>query len=418
MDEPKKNPIRDLHPNIWAVSLTSFFMDISSEMVLNILPLFLSSVLGVKTNIIGIIEGVAEATSSILKIFSGWLSDKLRSRKWLAVAGYGISALAKPFFYLASSWEAIGAIRWADRVGKGVRTAPRDALVADTVKPEQRGLAFGLHRAADTAGAMLGILIAAFVVWKVQAAGSSLQESTFRTIVLISIIPAVLAVISLAVMTREKKPEGVAKAPKISFKGLGKNFMFFMIIVGIFDLGNSSDAFLVLRAQERGMTTLHILLMLAVFNLVYTLVSTPAGMISDKIGRKKLIIGGWTMYALIYLGFALAQNVTHIWLLYVAYGLYYGMAYGTAKAMLSDLVPKDLRGTAFGTYNAVLGILDFPASLIAGLLWSGAGGWNGFGPSAPFFFGAVLATIAIVMMLIWKPSAPNTEAVEGAAAVN
>jgi MFS family permease len=265
---------------------------------------------------------------------------------------------------------------------------------------------------------MLGILIAAFVVWKLQAAGSTLQENTFRTIVLISIIPAVLAVISLAVMTREKKPEGEAKAPKISFKGLGKNFTLFMIIVGIFDLGNSSDAFLVLRAQERGMSTLHILIMLAVFNLVYTLVSTPAGMISDKIGRKKLIIGGWTMYALIYLGFALAQNVTQIWLLYVAYGLYYGMAYGTAKAMLSDLVPMELRGTAFGTYNAVLGIIDFPASLIAGLLWSGAGSWAGFGPSAPFFFGATLATIAIVMMLLWKPEPLKTDAVEGTAAVN
>jgi len=404
MDQPKKNPLRELPPNIWAVSLTSFLMDISSEMVLNILPLFLSSVLGVKTNIIGIIEGVAEATSSVLKVFSGWLSDKLRSRKWLAVIGYGISALAKPFFYFASTWEAVGAIRWADRVGKGVRTAPRDALVADNVKPEQRGLAFGLHRAADTAGAMLGILIAALVVWQLQAAGSTLQESTFRTIVLISIIPAILAVISLAVMTTEKKPEGEAKAPTISFKGLGKNFMFFMIIVGIFDLGNSSDAFMVLRAQERGMSTLHILIMLAVFNLVYTLVSTPAGMISDKIGRKKLIIGGWTMYALIYLGFALAQNVTQIWLLYVAYGLYYGMAYGTAKAMLSDLVPIELRGTAFGTYNAVLGILDFPASLIAGLLWSGAGSWQGFGPSAPFFFGAGMALIASVCFLFWKPS--------------
>ncbi|MEN6530844.1 MAG: MFS transporter, partial [Anaerolineaceae bacterium] len=279
-----------------------------------------------------------------------------------------------------------------------------DALVADNVKPEQRGLAFGLHRAADTAGAMLGILIAALVVWQLQAAGSTLQENTFRTIVLISIIPAILAVISLAVMTTEKKPEGEAKAPTISFKGLGKNFMFFMIIVGIFDLGNSSDAFMVLRAQERGMSTLHILIMLAVFNLVYTLVSTPAGMISDKIGRKKLIIGGWTMYALIYLGFALAQNVTQIWLLYVAYGLYYGMAYGTAKAMLSDLVPTELRGTAFGTYNAVLGILDFPASLIAGLLWSGAGSWQGFGASAPFFFGAGMALIASVCFLFWKPS--------------
>ena len=418
MDQPKKNPIRELHPNIWAVSLTSFLMDISSEMVLNILPLFLSAVLGVKTNIIGIIEGVAEATSSVLKVFSGWLSDKLRSRKWLAVIGYGISALAKPFFYFASTWEAVGAIRWADRVGKGIRTAPRDALVADNVKPEQRGLAFGLHRAADTAGAVLGILIAAFVVWKLQAAGSALQERTFHTIVLISIIPAVLAVISLAVMTKENKPQGDAKAPKISFRGLGKNFLLFIIIVGIFDLGNSSDAFLVLRAQERGMSALSILIMLAVFNFVYTLVSTPAGMISDKIGRKKMIIGGWTMYALIYLGFALAQNVTHIWLLYVAYGLYYGMAYGTAKAMLSDLVPHELRGTAFGTYNAVLGILDFPASLIAGLLWSGAGSWKGFGASAPFFFGAALAAVAIVLMIFWKPESQTTDTIEGAATVN
>lgn len=418
MEKKRNNPLRELHPNIWAVSLTSFLMDISSEMVLNLLPLFLSSVLGVKTNIIGIIEGVAEATSSIIKVFSGWLSDKLRSRKWLAVIGYGISALAKPFFYIASTWESVAAIRWLDRVGKGVRTAPRDALVADNVKPEQRGLAFGVNRAADTAGAMIGILIAAFTVWKLQGSGDLLQENTFRTIVLISVIPAVLAVISLAVMTTEKKPEGEAKAPRIGFKGLGKNFLTFMIIVGIFDLGNSSDAFLVLRAQERGMSTLHILIMLAVFNLIYALISTPAGIISDKIGRKKLIIGGWTMYALIYLGFALAQNVTQVWLLYVAYGLYYGMAYGTAKAMLSDLVPQNVRGTAFGTYNAVLGILDFPASLIAGLLWSGAGSWKGFGPSAPFFFGAILAAIAIVLMLLWKPSPLNGDSIQETAAVN
>jgi len=165
------------------------------------------------------------------------------------------------------------------------------------------------------------------------------------------------------------------------------------------------------------MSALHILLMLAVFNLIYALISTPAGFISDKIGRKKLILGGWTMYALIYLGFALAQNAIHIWLLYMAYGLYYGMAYGTAKAMLSDLVPEDLRGTAYGTYNAILGILDFPASLIAGLLWSGFGNWKGFGPSAPFYFGASLAAIAIVLMLLWKPSKPQIKVVEGTTTV-
>lgn len=403
MENNQKTTLKNLPRNLWAVSLTSFFMDISSEMVINILPLFLSSVLGVKTNIIGIIEGVAETTASILKIFSGWLSDKLRSRKWLAVLGYGLSALVKPLFYFAHSWTAVAGIRWGDRVGKGIRTAPRDALVADTVKPEQRGLAFGLHRAADTAGAMVGILIAVFVVWRVQASGTSLQENTFRTIVLISIIPAFLAVLALILGTREVTVEGVRQAPKISFKGLGKNFLMFMIIVGIFDLGNSSDAFLVLRAQERGMSVLNILIMLVVFNLVYTLVSTPAGGLSDKIGRRKVIIGGWIIYALIYLGFALAKNVTHVFLLYVAYGVYYGMAYGTAKAMIGDLVAPELRGTAFGTYNAILGILDFPASLIAGLLWSGAGKWAGFGPSAPFYFGAALATLAIILFVTWKP---------------
>ncbi|MFZ3152193.1 MAG: MFS transporter [Anaerolineaceae bacterium] len=417
MPESKRSNLKDLPRNLWVVSLTSFLMDISSEMVLNLLPLFLYSVLGVQTNIIGIIEGVAEATSSVLKVFSGWLSDKLKSRKWLAVAGYAISALAKPFFYIANSWEAVAGIRWADRVGKGVRTAPRDALVADNVKPEQRGLAFGLHRAADTAGAMLGILIAAFVVWKMQAGDSALKEDTFRTVVLISMIPAFLAVITLAVGTKEVKVASETAQTKIGFKGLGKNFVTFMVIVGIFDLGNSSDAFLVLRAQERGMSTLNILIMLAVFNLVYTLISTPAGALSDRLGRRKIIIGGWIVYALIYLGFALAKNATHIWILYVAYGLYYGMAYGTAKAMIADLVPANLRGTAYGTYNAVLGILDFPASLIAGLLWSGAGSWQGFGPSAPFFFGAGMALLAVILFIFWKPTPVTPEAVKPVIAI-
>ncbi len=404
-----RSKLKELPANLWVASATSFLTDISSEMVINILPLFLSAVLGVKTNIIGIIEGIAEATSSILKVFSGWLSDRLRTRKWLAVAGYGLSALAKPFFYFANSWGAVAGVRWADRVGKGVRTAPRDALVADNVKPEQRGLAFGLHRAADTAGALLGILIAAFIVWKLQAGSSVLAEHTFRTVVLISLIPAFLAVIVLAVGTKEVKVEGEVHKVRISLKGLGRNFIVFLVIVGIFDLGNSSDAFLVLRAQERGMSALNILIMLAAFNLIYTVISTPAGALSDKLGRRRLIIGGWIVYALIYLGFALAQSAVQIWLLYAAYGLYYGMAYGTAKAMVADLVPAEMRGTAFGTYNAILGILDFPASVIAGLLWSGAGTWKGFGPSAPFFFGAGMALLAVVLFIFWKPTAPEKQ---------
>ncbi|MCJ7696436.1 MAG: MFS transporter [Anaerolineaceae bacterium] len=399
----KRPRLKDLPRNVWAVSLTSFFMDISSEMVINLVPLFLSNYLGVQANIIGIIEGVAESTASILKVFSGWVSDKLKGRKWIAVIGYAISALVKPFFYIANSWEMIAGIRWADRIGKGVRTAPRDALVADSIKPEQRGLAFGFHRAADTAGAMLGILIAAVVVWLAQSSDLELGVGTFRTIVLISLLPAALAVLSLIIGAKDVLDRKDATKPKITFKGLGKPFITFLVIVGIFDLGNSSDAFLVLRAQDRGMSVVGILIMLGVFNLVYTVISTPAGALSDRIGRKKVIIGGWIFYALIYMGFGLAQNATHIWILYVIYGLYYGMAYGTAKAMVADLVPVELRGTAYGTYNAILGIIDLPASLIAGLLWSGAGGWAGFGPSAPFFFGGAMALIAVVMMIVWKP---------------
>ncbi|MCG2766947.1 MAG: MFS transporter [Anaerolineae bacterium] len=398
----RKSSLRALSRNVWAVSLTSFFMDISSEMVVNILPLFLSNVLGVGINIIGLIEGIAEATASLLKVFSGWLSDRLRARKWLAVTGYAISALAKPFFYFASTWQAVAGVRWADRVGKGVRSAPRDALVADSIEEHQRGLAFGFHRAADTGGAMLGLIIALAVVWTLQSQAVDLSRHTFQIVVLASLIPAVLAVISLALGAKDVPITSKRDRPKITFKGLGKPFLTFMVIVGLFDLGNSSDAFLVLRAQERGLNVVGVLGMLVTFNLVYTLISTPAGSLSDRIGRQKVIVGGWLVYALIYLGFAVVGRGWHIWVLYALYGVYYGLAYGTTKAMVADLVPADLRGTAYGTYNAVLGILDFPASLIAGFLWGGVGAWKGFGPSAPFFFGAALSLMAALLMASWK----------------
>jgi MFS family permease len=401
--------VRSLPRNVWAVSLTSFFMDISSEMVINLLPLFLSSVLGIKTNIIGLIEGIAEATASLLKVFSGWLSDKLRARKWLAVAGYGISTLAKPFFYWANSWGAVAGVRWADRVGKGVRTAPRDALVADSIEERYRGLAFGLHRAADTSGAVLGLIIALLVVWTAQAGGGDLKERTFRTIVLISLIPAALAVLSLAIGARDVPVTRQRELPRFAFKSLGKPFMAFMVIVGIFDLGNSSDAFLVLRAQERGLSVVGVLAMLITFNLIYTLISTPAGALSDRIGRRKIIVGGWLVYAAIYLGFALAGTGWHVWVLYAIYGLYYGLAYGTTKAMVADIVAAEVRGTAYGTYNAVLGVLDFPASLIAGILWHGVGRWVGLGAAAPFYFGAAMAFIATVAMALWKPPARSED---------
>ncbi len=398
-----QSTLRDLPHNVWAVSLTSFFMDISSEMVINILPLFLANVLGVKTSVIGLIEGMAESTASLLKLFSGWLSDRLRARKWLAVTGYAISTLVKPFFYFANSWEIVAGVRWADRVGKGIRTAPRDALVADSVDENQRGLAFGFQRAADTAGAMLGLLIALGVVWMAQANAVALGVGTFRTIVLISLLPAGLAVLALALGAKDIPITGQRAMPKFVFKSLGKPFMVFMLIVGLFDLGNSSDAFLVLRAQERGLSVIGILAMLVTFNLIYSLISTPAGGLSDRVGRRRMIVGGWLIYAIIYLGFGLARTAWQVWTLYVVYGLYYALAYGTAKAMVADLVPEALRGTAYGTYNAVLGILDFPASLVAGLLWQGLGPWPGFGAPAPFIFAAIMAFLAAMLMAFWMP---------------
>lgn len=397
--------IRQLPRNVWAVGLTSFFMDISSEMVINILPLFLANVLGVQTGIIGLIEGVAEATASLLKPFSGWLSDRLGERKWLAVAGYGLSAVTKPFFYVANSWGLIAGVRWADRLGKGLRTAPRDALVADSVTTETRGLAFGFHRALDTAGAMVGLLIAAGAVWLAQANSLSLSRSTFQTIVLISLAPAFLAVLSLALGAQDVPVRSRREAPRISLRSMGRPFTVFLVIVSLFTLGNSADAFLVLRAQTLGVSVSGILMMLVVFNLVYALVSTPAGARSDRVDRRRLIIGGWLVYALIYLGFALARAGWQVWLLYVAYGLYYGMAYGTTNALVADLVPAHLRGTAYGTYHAVIGLLAFPSSLIAGILWEGAGSWPGFGPSAPFLFGGGLALLAAFLMAFWMPQA-------------
>jgi MFS family permease len=401
----KRVSIMELPRNVWAVGLTSLFMDISSEMVINIIPLFLANVLGVQTSIIGLIEGIAEATASVLKLFSGWLSDKLNGRKWLAVAGYGLSAASKPFFYFANTWGLIAGVRWTDRVGKGIRTAPRDALVADSVTKETRGLAFGFHRAMDTAGAMIGIIIAVIVVWLAQKNTLDLTKSTFQIVVLISLLPAVLAVVSLAFGANDVPTKSQREAPRFSLRGMGKPFIVFLVIVSIFTLGNSSDAFLVLRAQNLGITVTGILLMLVMFNLIYSLVSTPAGSLSDRVGRRRLIIGGWLVYAVIYLGFAFARTAWQVWVLYVVYGLYYGMAYGTANALVADLVPEHLRGTAYGTYNAVIGILAFPASFIAGLLWQGAGSWKGFGPSAPFLFGGSLALAAAVLMAFWLPRA-------------
>ena len=420
--QPTTSPKSKLHRNVWATSGTSFLTDVSSEMLLNVLPLFLANVLGVRVWTIGLIEGFAEATSSILKLYSGWLSDRLGTRKWPAVVGYAISAVSKPFYYLASSWGAVAAIRWGDRVGKGVRTAPRDALLADSTPPGRRGLAFGLHRAADTAGAVIGIAVSIWVVQQVQGGGALLEAETFRKLVLWSLLPAFLGVAVLAAGARDVKVDGsdgrgnggkgqdgnpgaapAASRPRLRLRGLGRGFGAFVACSVIFEFGNSADAFLVLRAQERGLSVAGILWLLLAFNVVYTLVSTPAGSLADRIPRKRVVAAAWGLYALVYLGFALADTIMHVTVLYLVYGCYHGLVAGAAKAMVADLVPPEQRGTAYGGYAAAIGLATLPASLLAGVLWEGLFAWEGFGPAAPFVFGAAMAAVAAVLLLVIVP---------------
>jgi len=408
-----KLDLRHLPRNLWAVSLTSMFTDISSEMIFHLLPLYLSNVLGARTSVIGLIEGVSETTSSLSRILSGWMSDRMRKRKALTVLGYSFSAVAKPLFLFAATWPLVLVLRFADRLGKGIRTAPRDALVADSIAPEQRGMAFGLHRAADTLGALLGLAVAALVVYRTGAAATRLGIATFHWVVALSILPAVLGVLSLIFIARDPaqspRPTGGIDAEQPGRRlRFSPRFWGFIATVGLFTLGNSSDAFLVLRAQERGLTVLQVMLMLVTFNLVYTLASVPAGMRSDKIGRSRVILGGWLVYALVYAGFGFARQGWQVWVLMSVYGLYYAMFEGTSKALVADLVPVEGRGTAFGVYNAAVGMMALPASLIAGLLWQGVGSWAGFGAAAPFGFGAALALAAVLLMGFVVPRLKST----------
>jgi MFS family permease len=387
--------------NVWILSITSFLTDVSSEMLINLLPLFLVNVLGVRIAVIGLIEGIAEATASLMKLASGALSDYLENRKTLTVIGYGLSALVKPLLYFANTWVWVLGVRFADRIGKGIRTSPRDALLADSTPEDRRGLAFGLHRAADTAGAFTGLIIAALVVWVSQANAAELDRSTFQTVVLVSIIPAFLAVVILALGVREvtsRRQAGTKR--RFRFSGLDRQFWSFLFVLVIFTLGNSADAFIILRAQERGLNVLQILGMLITFTFIYTVVASPAGALSDRIGRKKVLLAGWMVYGLIYLGFASANTGAQIWLFYGTYGLYYALTEGASRAFVADLVPQAQRGTAYGLYHASIGLAALPASLIAGLLWQGIGAWGGLGPAAPFYFGAAMALLAGVLFIL------------------
>ena len=405
VDAPRKR-IFGLNPNVFFLGLVSFLTDVSSEMIFTLLPLFLANILGAATVIIGFIEGVAESTASLLKIFSGWLSDKLGERKFLAIIGYGLSTLAKPFMYIATTWGLVLGVRFTDRLGKGVRTAPRDALVADSVGAGERGKGFGFHRAMDTSGAALGLIVAAAVVFLLQRGTFELVRLTYQWLVVIGIVPAVLALFVFFFVREAKSgtspqgdlnsktslsyPDRSSRDAQASFDN---RFKLFLGIMFLFTLGNSSDAFLILRAQNLGNPVLYILLMLILFNAVGAAISAPAGIVSDKLGRRGVIILGWLIYALTYLGFAIASAPWQAWLLFAFYGVYYGLAEGVARAFVADLVPDEKRGTAYGLFHGIVGITLLPASIIAGWLWQTVN------PAAPFYFGAVLASLAMIGLL-------------------
>jgi MFS family permease len=365
-----------------ALGAVSLLTDLSSEMIYPLLPVFLSTALGAGPLAIGAIEGAAESVAALLKLASGWWSDRLPRRKPLVIAGYGIASLVRPLIGLAQSVGQVLAIRLADRVGKGIRGAPRDALIADAVDASQRGRAYGFHRAADHAGAVAGPIVAfALLTW----GGVSL-----RTVFLLAAIPAAAAMIVLTAGVREsaREPVPATDKTKLDRTGLSRRFWAYLGVLLVFTLGNSTDALLILRANELGVSAAVIPILWAVLHVVKSVSSTPGGVLSDRLGRRPLIVGGWLVYAAVYLGFANASETWHAWALFITYGLYFGMTEGVEKALVADLVPARLRGAAFGWYNLTIGLAALPASLLFGGLW------QLYGATAAFLTGAGLALVA------------------------
>lgn len=375
--------------NITVAGFVSFFMDISSEMIYPLVPIFLSSVLGVNKSIIGLIEGIAESTASLLKVFSGWFSDRIGNRKWLMAAGYGISTLSRILVALAASWQHVMSSRFMDRAGKGVRTAPRDALIAESADRAYLGRAFGFHRAMDTMGAVVGPALAFFLL--------GMLSNDYQKVFWLSMIPGMIAVLLIIFFITEKKKATLSHAerPKLTLKHFDWRFKFFVVIAGLFALGNSSDVFLILRAQNVGIPTVMIPVVYLLFNLVYSLSALPAGIAADYFGRKRIILLGFILFAILYYGFAVVSSANTIWILFGLYGLFMGLTEGIQKAFLATIIPQDFKATAFGVYNTVIGIAMFPASLIGGWLW------DHVSPSATFYFGAVTASLSAVLFIVF-----------------
>jgi MFS family permease len=412
---------RRLPRNVVAIGLVSLLNDASSEIIYPMLPVFLSVGLGASAAAIGIIEGLAESMSSLLKLFAGYFSDRLGKRKWLVVGGYALASIVRPFLGFAQNWHQVLAIRLTDRVGKGIRAAPRDAMIADAVTTEQRGLAFGFHRAMDHGGAMIGPLIGYVLLVLFVANRDTPTAREFTTIFLVASVPAILAVLVAIFFMRETPFLGTQAArleggefggsrelqasslrsterPKLSLRGFDGNFKRFLLILALFTLSNSSDSFLILRASESGVSFVLIPLLWAAHHGTKVLSSLYGGDLSDRLGRKRLIVSGWILYAAVYAGFAFATQAVSIWVLFLIYGTYFGLVEGAEKALVADLVRPEQRGTAYGLYNLAFGISVFPASLLMGMIWK----WKG--PTTAFLISAVMgATAAALLFLFVRP---------------
>ncbi len=376
--------------NVFILGVVSLFNDISSEMIYPIVPIFLTSVLGVPVSVVGLIEGIAEGTASLMKFLAGYLSDKVQKRKIFVVFGYSFSSVAKLLIALAQSWGFVLFARFIDRFGKGVRTSARDALLLQSTNQQNRGFLFGFHRALDSAGAVIGPLLALVLL--------SVLSSNMRLIFLIAFIPGAIGVLLLVFFVKERKEEFSKKLDfHFNWKTIDQRFLFFLLVSVIFSLGNSSDAFLILRAKALGGTTIFAVLVYVLYNLSQTIFATPAGKLADKFGAKNIYSVGLVVFSLVYLLFGLVQNPSFFWLLFPLYGIYIAATDGVSKAYVSEFMKQEQSGTYFGLYQTGIAIASFLASFIGGLLWTAVS------PSATFFYGSIAAALAFFILLLGKP---------------
>lgn len=389
---------KTLSGNVLALSFVSLLNDTSSEIIYPLLPAFLALTLGASPFAIGVIEGFAESVAALLKLFSGYLSDKLQKRKFLVFFGYSLAALTRPLLAFATSWQQVLFVRVTDRVGKGIRGAPRDALLAESIPPETRGLAFGFNRAADHFGAILGP-VAAFILLSYFASNPEKPTAQdYRQVFLFASIPVVLGLFVIGFFVHEKKHEKAVEAEylapiKLSLKEFDGNFKRFLLVIALFTLSNSTDAFLLLRAEQSGIPIAVLPLLWMALHFSKVIFSLIGGDLSDRIGRKTLIFSGWIVYALVYAGFAFVQTAWQAWALFLIYGVYFGFTEGVEKALVADLVDPKKRGTAFGFYNLAFSISVLPASLIFGGLWSQ------FGAATAFLVSAFISICASILLL-------------------